>query len=111
MNFKTTVVLIVILAAVGGYLFYTRDQGTKTETTETEQKKLIDVTVPNVTKLTVTSSDGKKIVLEKSGVLWQMLDPVKATADTFEVDSLIRTIAELQARGSTKITTDKASNI
>ena len=32
MNFKTTVVLIVILAVVGGYLFYTRDQGAKTET-------------------------------------------------------------------------------
>src|SRR5688572_2240569 len=109
MNFKTTVVLIVLLAIVGIYVFVSRDSGTKTEITEGEQKKLIDVTLADIHKLTITPADGKKTVLEKVGTGWRLLEPVNAAAETFEVDSLLRDIADVQSRGQLQVTPDKAS--
>jgi hypothetical protein len=109
MNFKTTVVLIVLLAIVGIYVFVSRDSETKTEVTEGEQKKLVDVTLTDIYKLTITPADGKKTVLEKVGTGWRLVEPVNAAAETFEVDSLLRAITDLQSRGQLQVTADKAS--
>src|ERR1041385_8031021 len=101
-NFKTTVVLIVLLLVAGVALFFTRDRGTGEEGEKTAKKaqKVFDVTEHDITKLAIVSNDGKKPTLEKSdGGKWRLSDPVNAPADSFNADALVRSVASLESRG------------
>src|SRR5918993_3681896 len=103
MNFKTTLVLIVLLAVAAVALFVTSRKG-DTDAADTtasggDGKKLIDVTTDKVTKITVAPSGGDKFTLEKSGTDWRVTEPVTAPAETFEVDSLVRAVVDARSRG------------
>src|SRR5512133_639534 len=104
MNFKTTLILLVILAGLGAYIFFAKsgsESGPKTEVTKTEnERKLFDVQSTDISKITVTPADGKRMALEKSGGNWKLTEPVAAPAETFEVDSLARALAELKSHGT-----------
>jgi len=104
MNFKTTIVLIALLAVAGAVLLFTRDRGgeqatTTTDTKATPQKVFADVQANDVTKLAITPADGKKLVVAKTGGKWQMTEPVNAPAEAFEVDGLVRAVAGIESRG------------
>jgi Domain of unknown function (DUF4340) len=103
MNFKTTVVLIVLLFAAGLTLFFTRDRSGSTETASEIAKKaqkVFDVDEADLTKLAITSSaDGKKLTLEKSNGKWRLTEPVNAPADSFSADALVRAVTGLESRG------------
>jgi hypothetical protein len=104
MNFKTTLILAVVLLGLGAYIFFTRDHGgekTKPdEVTDATERKLFEVKPEDVTKITVTPADGKRMVLVKgTDGKWQILEPVSAPAEAFEVDSLARSLAELKSHG------------
>jgi len=105
MNFKTTLVLIALLAVAAIALFVTNRKGdtdtaADTTTTAGEGKKLIDVTTDKVTKVTVAPSIGEKFTLEKSGTDWRVTEPVSAPAETFAVDSLVRAVTDARSRGA-----------
>ena len=102
MNFKTTLVLVGLLAVAGIVLLVTRDGGqAESETARQDARKVFDVDEADIGKLTVTSADGKAMSLERSGGKWRMTQPVSADAEAFEVDSLVRSIAILQSQGTT----------
>lgn len=97
MNIKTTVILAVLLLAVGGYMFFTRDTGTG-EPKKVEEHKLVDVaSASDVTKLVITPADGKPITIEKKGADWRLTQPVDAAADQAEVTGVIDGIINLKA--------------
>src|ERR1044072_9403153 len=104
MNFKTTIVLVILVLVLGGYLFFTRDRGSDSEssTSSGNERKLLDVSSTDVTKLVITPSSGPCTVLEKSNATWKLTEPVAAPAETFELDSLIRAVADLKSRGQAK---------
>ena len=100
MNFRTTLFLLVLVAAVGGGRFITPRTVPKNPKARTpRQHKLLDVEQADVTKVAVTNSDDKHFVLEKTGADWKLVEPVKAPAKSFEVDDLIRGLVGLQSRG------------
>ncbi|HLL87816.1 MAG TPA: DUF4340 domain-containing protein, partial [Tepidisphaeraceae bacterium] len=102
MNFKTTIVLLVLVAAVAAYLFVTSgNPASPTASTEAAAtaRKVFDVDPANVTAVTVTPADGQPLALEKAGTDWRMTSPVKAVAEKWAVDDLVRAVAELQSRG------------
>src|SRR5580704_12727037 len=94
MNIKTPIILLVILLLVGGYLFVTRD---KDETSKPQVHKLVDLESGDVNSVTITPGDGKKIVLKKSGMNWQMTEPVDAPADSEQVTGLIDSLVNLKS--------------
>lgn len=110
MNFKTTIFLLVLLAASGIYLGVTHLGKSNEEAAATPQStaKLIDADSNDVTRILVKPADGKQIVLEKTGGTWKMLEPVNARADTFNVDDLARQLTGLISRGELK--TDKLAS-
>jgi hypothetical protein len=99
MNFKTTLILIVLLAAAGIYLFVSRNEPATPQITGAEGARLVDLDSKDVNKLVVTPSDGVGFTLEKIGSDWQITQPIKAPAETFEVDSLVRAFTDAKARG------------
>src|SRR5688572_19438630 len=111
MNFKTTLVLLVLLVVAFGALYFTREKGGEggaAKLDEDKKQKLFDVAAADVNKLVVAAGDGKRMSLEKSGTKWRMTEPVAAPAESFEVDSLVRAIAELESRG--KVSSESASS-
>jgi hypothetical protein len=97
MNFKTTAILFVLLLVIGGYLLFTREKeggggGEKKE------HKLVDVSnASDVNKVVISAADGKKVVLQKSGKDWRMVEPVSAPADDQEVSSTIESVVSLKS--------------
>jgi hypothetical protein len=106
MNFKTTIVLIVILAAVGIWLLvdqYTGNEPAKTASNSAqstvEGKPLFEVPPEQISKLTISPAQGPKVVLQKAAGKWQIESPLKAPAETWEVDGLVRDLVGLRSRG------------
>ena len=106
MNFKTTLILIVLLAAAGLALFFTRDKGAATTppiaddanpTSVDAGAKLTDVDSKDVTRITVTGDAA--FTAEKVGTDWRITAPFTAPADTFEVDALVRDITDAKSHG------------
>ena len=105
MNFRTTLILIVLLAAAGLALFFTRDKGTATApiaddanpTSVDAGAKLTDLDSKDVTRINVTGAT--TFTAEKTGTDWHLTAPFAAPADTFEVDALIREITDAKTHG------------
>ena len=95
MNFKTTVILIILLAATGGYLFFTRESGEAKPKTQ-EARKLLDIAAAgDVTKVAIAPKDGKPMAMEKTGKDWRLTEPLAAPADSTEATGLIDSLVNL----------------
>lgn len=125
MNFKTTIVLLIVLIAVGAVLYFTRGSNTAAPSeTATAAHKLIDVSSSDVSKVVVQTSDGQKIVLEKTSETspteadlnaikppqtdWKITSPIVAPADQSKVDSLISGVLNASSTAETDIGSDAA---
>jgi len=113
MNFKTTLILLAVLLGLGAFIFFSKSSSEGEKKTETEatanERKLFDVQSTDVTKIAVTPADGKRMVLERSGGTWKLTEPVQAAAETFEVDSLARALAELKSHAKVKASSQDAA--
>lgn len=109
MNFKTTILLIVILAGIGGYLYFTRTPETTESSKTQETKKLIDVKPEDVQKVSIVPGSGKTVVFERSGTDWKLTEPMQAPAETFEVDDLVRDLVGIQSNG--QVDADKKASL
>ncbi len=102
MNFKTTIILLVVLVAVGIYFFATRDTADSrgdTQTAQATERPLLDVKLEDVMRVSLTPSQGQAIAFEKKDGQWQMTKPLAAAVEGYQVDSLVRQITELTTRG------------
>ena len=118
MNIKTTILLLVLLVGVGGYVIFSRE--TDKDQTKPVVHTLVDVKSSDVTRFTIDGSDGKKIAAQKSTdasgqTVWKLTLPVAAMADTYKINSLLDSVttvnssAEVAAASSTQTGLDKPS--
>lgn len=68
----------------------------KTEKPE-EVKSLFEVKQDDVNRVEVTRREGGKLAFEKDGQEWRMTAPMECPANKYEVQSLIRAVADLKA--------------
>ncbi len=102
MNIKTTIVLLVLLLGVGGYVFLTRDKGIPDDTPKKEEHTLLDVKEAKVNSFSIKAADGREIAAQKRMVFngsetWMLTEPVKAVAEGFKVSSLLSTLTGLKS--------------
>jgi hypothetical protein len=100
MNFRTTIILLILLLGVGAYILFTGPAPSSTET-KTNPTRLLDIASNDVSKLVITPADGSPIVLERSTLTnttptigparsdWKITTPVEAYADAMKVSDLI----------------------
>ncbi len=104
MNFKTTIVLIALLAVVGAVLFFT-DHGSNSNTpkpddqTDTAGRKLFDMTADKITRLVILAHDGTKTTLEHVDGKWRLASPIAARADDFKASSFVDLLTTLRSQG------------
>jgi len=108
MNFRTTLILAVVLLGLGVFAFIaTRDNGASSTTTSTDSsgpddakgRKLFDVKADSLDKLVIHPADGPAIELAKSAGQWKLSQPVNWPADSFEVERVLGAIIDLRSRG------------
>ncbi len=102
MNFKTTIVLIILLAGIGTYLLVTNTSN-KPDETKPVVKTLLDVKSADVSGIAVTTADGKQLAAQKSTdakgmAAWKLTQPVNAAADTYKVGSLVDEVTSLKSK-------------
>jgi hypothetical protein len=88
-----TIVMAVLLAGLGGYVYWVElpTERTKTET-EAIEKKLLPFAEREITGLTVYSESGDIVMIAKDGA-WKITAPLQTEADTRAVQSMIRSLA------------------
>ena len=94
MNPRTTIVAAILMAALGAYIyFYEREP---VEDTDSELEEVFEVETEDFRAIEIRRSDGQNLKVTKDNDSWRILEPEDAAADTTEVESLARNIAELE---------------
>ncbi|HEX4124590.1 MAG TPA: DUF4340 domain-containing protein, partial [Tepidisphaeraceae bacterium] len=104
MNFKTTIVLLVALIAVGAiFLFSSKSTPPpaqeNTQATPGQSAKIISFDSSQVTGITIVDADGNRTSVRQEGAAWKMTDPTAAPAVDWQTQDLIRTICDLRSQG------------
>ncbi len=94
MNPRSTVLVLLVLAALGAYVYWVELPG---DTQKTEDERLLVLDEEAVTGITLTFPD-RKLVLARSDDGWRLTEPVDAGADAAAVKNLLHMI------GGAKIT-------
>jgi hypothetical protein len=98
MSFRTTLILLVLAAVLGGYVWwFERDE--KPDPRKADEVAVFDerFEAADVQKLQI-ASEGVSLTLERAGdAAWRLASPVSARADRFQADNLARELAELKA--------------
>jgi hypothetical protein len=111
MNFKTTLILLVLLVGAGAFVVVDRARNGGREAPETvaDNRKLFDVKREDVNSMTIrpgadgggSGGAGNEIVLTMAADgKWRMTKPVEAAAENWQVDGLVRDVLELESTGS-----------
>jgi uncharacterized protein DUF4340 len=91
---KSTVALIVVLAGLGGYIYYTWNQPESTDTKKTE-KVFAALQADKIEELKVTTAGGDATSLKKEAGGWQLAQPLTAKADESEVSGITSALASV----------------
>jgi hypothetical protein len=88
MNTRTTLFLVVLVAVVGGFVLWDHYKGTTTEQRVSKSKRLVEFDPKDITGIDLIRSN-QTIVLEKSGELWDLKQPLLARADAGAVNAIL----------------------
>ena len=90
----STLVLAVILAALGGYIYFVELK--KPATSGPVKEKAFTVTADDIEELSIKAAGGETTRLQKAGGGWQMVEPVKADADSAEPTSIASSLSTVE---------------
>jgi hypothetical protein len=89
----TTILLVVVLAGLGGYIYYLERNPPAAEADARED--LFDVEGEQIQELRIAVADGDTTVARRTGNGWQLVEPVEAEADTSELNNIATSLASL----------------
>jgi hypothetical protein len=93
MKARALIPLLVVAAAVGGYILFFERGEVRHRTSVFGPGK------ERIVRLEIAPLNEPKVVLEKSGDEWRLAAPVKGRAANAQVESLLSTISGLEERG------------
>ncbi len=103
MRFRTTLVLLLLLAGLGAYVYWVEMPAADQEA---KKKTVLEFKPDDVTQVTLTYAD-REIVLTKAAGQWRVTKPIDALADATTTGNLVNAIAECELK---KELTDAASD-
>ena len=116
MNFRTTIILLILLAAGGVFLFVANRNSAPPDTAQTgfdtKGKKLFDQKADDITKLAIHPADAgaKPVVLDKQNGAWKLVQPVAWGADSFEARNLVDSVVDLRSQGGVDLDSSNLSS-
>lgn len=94
MRFRTTLILALLCAGLGAYLYFVEFERVEEEG---KKKTLFTFETDAVTGITLTYPD-REITVKRSDGAWRLTAPIEAAADDTTVDNLVRAIAECEVK-------------
>ena len=107
MGGKSTLALAVILIAVVGYIYFV-DSKKPVGDAEEKEKAFTAVKADDIEELQIKSEAGDTSRLRKTDGKWQLVEPVKADADTTEVSNIASTLTSIDIQ---RVVAENASNL
>lgn len=93
MRYWPTLLLLLILAGLGGYLYFVELPAKNTEEKQAaEQQALLPFPEADITGLTVSTPEGRVEMKRKETKGWAITAPLQTDADTREVQSMLRAL-------------------
>lgn len=92
----STIVLAVILAGLLGYIYFV-DAKRPVDGTETKEKAFT-VEQDQIEELQIKAASGETSRLRKAGSGWELVEPVKASADASELSSVTSNLSTLEVQ-------------
>lgn len=91
MSFRNTIILAVVVAIFGAYLYYVEKPAIEREA---EQGKLLDVDTSKVVRIELESTKGRIELAKGDGDTWTVTAPRETAADQVTVDGLLATLQD-----------------
>jgi hypothetical protein len=106
MNFKTTLILIALLAVVGGIFWYSQSTtappappAAPSNGLDTAGEKMLTIKAADVNKIIITPASGPQTQLEKTAGKWNLVAPIKAGTVDFAVSGLLADLTDIRTHG------------
>ncbi len=96
MKLKTTLILLVVFAALLGVVLFVDSKGEKKKAAEKKTNTLIDVAAGDVHKASLVRGLETLAFERDEAGAWLLTSPLRAAADQFEVDGFIGALASLR---------------
>ena len=90
---RSFLVLVVVAAALGGYLYY--DSKHETSDDKTQDKVFSDLKTESIDRVTVKSDKGETTTAAKQGDKWQETQPAAVPADEAEISGITTNLGAL----------------
>ena len=91
----STLVMVLVLAGLVGYIYFV-DSKREPGGTTVKEKPFTSLQADDIEEVQVKSADGDTTRLQKTDGKWQLVEPVKAAADTSEITSIATSLAGLE---------------
>ncbi len=96
MKFRTTLILLGVFIVLLAAVLYFDSRGKKAEAAKEEAEKLVNLPAEDVLRVSLKSGDEALSFEKDDKGDWLMTEPFQARADTYEVDSLVRSFSDLR---------------
>jgi uncharacterized protein DUF4340 len=92
---RSFVVLLAVLIALGGYLYFVESKRTPGDDAA-KKNKVFTVESDKIDEVTVRSESGDTTTLKKNGSEWQIVAPAATPADSAEISGITTNLASLE---------------
>jgi hypothetical protein len=94
MRLRTTIILLVVLLGLGGYVYWVELPKAQQEA---KKKTLFEFKADDVSEVSLVYQD-RQIVLKKQGQDWRMTQPMDVAADSVSANNLVNAISECEVK-------------
>ena len=92
---RTFLGLVVVLIALGGYLYFVESKRTPGDSGP-KKEKVFSVEADKIEEISIKAEAGDQTTLKKSGTTWQIVSPVTAKPDDTEVSGLTSNLSSVE---------------
>ena len=92
---KSTIGLIVVLAGLGAYIYFTWNKPESTDSGKKTEKVFASLQADKIDELKVISANGDATLLKKENGAWRMTQPLTAKADESEASGMTSALASI----------------
>lgn len=108
MKFRNTIVLVVILAALGIYVYLVEVPKTGHQPSSSTATPLLQLTTTDIRRVEVQASDDSVVLERDEGQPWWIRQPIDYAADESKVNSILSRLSSLNAQRTLTGTLDLA---
>lgn len=100
--------LVVILIALGAYLYFVESKRNPADEGEKKEKVFAGIDADKIDEIVVKSASGERTTLKKAGSDWQIVSPAPAQPDSAEISGLTSNLSSVEIQ---RVVEENASDL